>query len=128
MVIAEIKCFHFHCVDCFCGVCDVADLFNVAQGCYCSDNCGVGVLLEDVDEGAGVVGLGVVEDDVVDGGIADDIVDAGETLVGKVLFDGLEKNVAFGGLEKEGVVGGAEGCGHDNVKDSEIFVEGSNPV
>ena len=79
-------------------------------------------------EGATVVRLSVVEDDVVDLlALLEDGLDSLLELGEVSLLDGLEEDVGLGALEEEAVVCCSEGRVHDDVERAQLGVECADP-
>jgi len=107
----------------------VADELDVPEGRTSAHDRGIRIAGHQQGQSAAVVGLSVVQNDVVDLLLRlEHSLDALLEL-GKVgLLDGLEEDVGLLALEQEAVVGRAEGGGHDHVERAKLRVKSADPV
>ena len=98
------------------------------KGGACRDDRDVGVQVEELCDGAGVIGLGVVHDQVIDLGDRGDGFDVADHLVEEGLLGGLEESGLLAALEKVGIVGRAVSGLHDNVEYTQLGVKDAGPV
>ena len=87
----------------------------------------VGVELQQFQKAAGMVELGVVHDEIVDGGDVHQALEIVEVFVEIVVVNRLDEHGLFV-CDQVGVVGGAEGRLHDDVKHPQRGVEHADRI
>ena len=105
----------------------VDDLLQKGQGGLGAQHSGVGGDLQHPGHRAGVVGFGVVHNDVVDFSGVHHLADLFQVFIKKFILYCFEQGGFFAAPQQIGVVAGAMIGVHDDVKDPQIRVQSSHP-
>ena len=88
----------------------------------------VGVHIQQLFDGSGVVGLRMVHDQVVDLGYGSDGFDVAHHLVEEGELGRLEESRLLAALQQVGIVGGAVSGLHNDVKNTQLGIQDAGPV